>query len=301
MIGTPATAAFWTISKLDPARDQQDPVLERQLRGRGPGEPTSLSSALCRPTSSRSATSAPVGVEQARRRAARRCARTRPARRAARPAARAGSRRRDDRGRPGAARSGPRRRRSTPCRRSRTTPWRRSSARRPATRRTAGRGGRGPVVGLGHASPGRRSSIRDDLGVVEQALGRQEPERELLLVARRAHRDRDWTGSWPGPAARISSGSSPDSRSSRTSTRPPRTATTRACGCLPRGRLRTRSACPGQAGHGWTLPAVVVRGHDLRQRSVSWPAGESFSMAWPTPFAYHFSPTIRARAASTRR
>ena len=49
------------------------------------------------------------------------------------------------------------------------------------------------VVRLGHEA--RVADIdAQDLVALEQALGRQEPDRELLLVARRPHRDRDVHG-----------------------------------------------------------------------------------------------------------
>ena len=59
----PATAAFWTISKLTRPETRRT----RSWSGRRPARssaPTSLSSALCRPTSSRSVTSSPSGVNR---------------------------------------------------------------------------------------------------------------------------------------------------------------------------------------------------------------------------------------------
>ena len=64
MIGIPATAAFWTISKLT----RPETIRIRSLRGSSPAstcEPITLSSALCRPTSSRMAMSSPAGENSA--------------------------------------------------------------------------------------------------------------------------------------------------------------------------------------------------------------------------------------------
>ena len=131
-------------------------------------------------------------------------------------------------GRRGWGRSGRRPRRARPCRRSRTTPSRRSAARR---RRDAsnGRARRTVTWSSGWFIVGRVAGLDpEDLRAVDQALGPQEARPRarprspgVRIVIATA------TGSWPGPAARISSGSSPTTRSPRNSRDAPRTATIR--------------------------------------------------------------------------
>ena len=221
-IGIPATAAFWTISKLT----RPDTIRIRSWSGIALArtcEPTSLSSALCRPTSSRSAISSPFGVNRP-------AAWSPPVSSNARCAARSRSgqredhRARDDRSvgqrvdaqgdlvDRGLAADPARRRRDEVALGDLRVVER---ARQPDADGVVGLAERGRVAAGG----------RDDLGAVDQALRPQEADGELVLVAGRAHRDRDRDRLLRGPAARISSGASPTTRSSRTSIESPRTAT----------------------------------------------------------------------------
>ena len=197
-IGTPAIAAFWTISKLTRPRHDEDPVVERQ-RARQQLAPTSLSSALCRPTSSRTSTSSPSRREQRRPRAGRRCVEGELGR-----AQRSGSARSTDRattaGPAAAGRSGRRSRRSTPCRRCRNSPSPRNGARRRPTRRRQ-RLSRTMTVSSGWASAGRVA----DLDAVDLVVARSGPRSAGSPTASSASEPgvrivtATGTGAWPGP------------------------------------------------------------------------------------------------------
>ena len=173
--------------------------------------------------------------------------------------------------RPGAGRSAGRPRRSRPCRRSRTTRSRRNGARRPSSRRTAATGGPRSCRRAGSATPrvaaaraagppGRRAGPRS-AGSRPRARPRCPGVRIVTATA---------TGSWRGPAARISSGASPTTRSSRTSSDSPRTATIRWL-------VTCRTGGPGVAGQPGHVVASRVCPKPSRASAAAWPA----SSAWP--------------------
>ena len=184
-----------------------------------------------------------------RPRGGRRCARTPPGPRAgcrAAPSSVAGL---DDRAGRDRRRRGPPPRRGSPCRRSRTRPSRRSGAPR---RVLASNGcarwtvisssGRLFVAGSANVKPsiGVESSIRPSVRRKPAASSRSCPGVRIVTATS--------TGASPGPAARIASGSSPLSRSSRSSTVPPRYAVTRT-----RVACRSIEGGSGSAGRRWTV------------------------------------------------
>ena len=224
MIGTPATAAFWTISKLTrpltmTIRSWSGICFARTC------DPTSLSSALCRPTSSRSARSSPFGVNSPD---AWRPPVSSNAFWAARSrSGRASSTRRSTIGPSGmgsertatssseALPQIPQDAVATKCR-SGTTLASNGRARRTVIRSS------GWFISLGSPVSNRRisgPSIRPSVFRKPAASSSSKPGVRIVIATA--------TGSWPGPAARISSGSSPTTRSPRNSRWAPRTATIR--------------------------------------------------------------------------
>ena len=116
---------------------------------------------------------------------------------------------------------------------------------------------RDPVVGLVHV--GRVAGLDpEDLRTLDHSLGVEEADRQLVLVAGRPHRDRDGYRLLPGPAARISSGSSPTTRSARYSSDGPRTATMRAV-VTWRVVERPRALTSGQSAAGPVEPPGAIR------------------------------------------
>ena len=178
--GAPATAAFCTSSKLQPAADAQQAAVQRQLARRaaprrspcpsrcGGRRPRARTAARPPASNSPVACSPPVRSKPGWR--------SRSGSAASSRAATAGP------GRPPAARA-PRPPRARPCRTRRTTTSCRSAA-RPGSRAS------GPATSTTLAA---RSSVSPAAGAarhVEQPLAYQEAERQLLVVARRAHGDR---------------------------------------------------------------------------------------------------------------
>ena len=187
-IGIPATAAFWTISKLT----RPETIRTRSWSGIAPArtcEPTSLSMALWRPTSSRSASNSPLGVNSP---AACRPPVSSNARWAAR--SRSGSARMTERETTGPSGSGSARRATSSIEAlpqiphdAVATKWRSATFESSNVPRQADHD---RVVGLAQRA-GIAGTRAEHLLAIEQPLGPQEPDGELRLVARRAHGDRD--------------------------------------------------------------------------------------------------------------
>ena len=152
------------------------------------------------------------------------------------------------------------RRRSTPCRTRRSSRSRRSCARRRRRRTARAEVDRHHVVLLlgsavrAVADRARRPRGRD------QALAVQEPGGQLEVVARRAHRHRDAPVRWPGPRARISSGSSVARRSRRRRLSAPSTSTTRTGPLGPRSGAISVIAETSIAS---AIPRTVLAADDL--------------------------------------
>ena len=224
MIGTPATAAFWTISKLTRPltmriRPWSGIVLARTC------DPTTLSSALCRPTSSRRTSSSPVGLKSAaacsppvssnaRWAARRRSGRARTIERATTGPSGIGSERIATSSREALPQI-PHDAVATKCR-SATLDASNARERWTVTWSSGWFIDSGsPVVVRITSGPSIRPSVR------RKPIASSSSKPGVRIVTATA------TGSWPGPAARISSGSSPTTRSPRNSSDEPRTATTR--------------------------------------------------------------------------
>ena len=240
----PAVAAFWMISKLA----RPDTIRIPSDSGSRPSSscaPISLSTALCRPTSSRDRDQRPSGVEQPRRvqaagafehglcRAQRSGSAVGP-----RPARSAGRRR--------SARTAPRSPPAMPCRTRRSWTWRRSCA--AANSSTRADRNRDHVVVLllardgAVARPcarrrGSRSSPRSEGSPT--ASSKSCPGVRIVTATFRC--------SVPGSSTRISIGSSVASRSLRRVRRSPSTVTTCARVVLA-GRGRMSSAGRGGGG-----------------------------------------------------